>query len=815
MGGGCTPDSNVPAADEELAAIAVDPISFALDLEGGEQTVSVTSNGAWAATCLESDVVVTPATGSGNGTVTVTVPASAARNFVVTFTASKQTLVAGTDMVTTTTASAEVAVSQNAGGVNMDDFLFYEKCGDDVEKIGSNWPYVDQFTGWSKEGNAAANVVYSGKNASVRASGTNYQPTEDAVGVTGQPYLFLNKVPADAYFVIEDLAVTGGSNYIFTYNVSCQNGYSGTPTFATVDNSLVHLELGYDGETWDAVDCEFVANGGNGWYAATAEFKVAADATKLYARFTYEAPAKNGGGRFDDFKLVAGGDGAELAPEADPVTEATIAEIEVAGKYIVKNAWAVATYAYGCLLTDATGKYILAYNPTETPAVGEVVNIEGAVSAYAGFLQFGAGGVVTKTGETKTVTNPTAEVLDGAALDAWLTAPVIKYVEYTGTLAISSGKYYNVTVEGAATAQGAVQYPDDTLKAQLTELDGKNIKVTGYLIGISSSKYANTMATSVEEVTAVEPEPTPTAKTLPYAETFNASQGDFTFNNVLLPEGSTYVWKWDSYNNAGYMKASAFIGSAKASESWLVSPEVSLAGATAPELKFSHTHKFAGTASNELTLWVKESSAADWTQVVIPNYGTNNDYNYVDNALDLSAYAGKTIQVAFKYVSSTSAAATWQVKDFSIAEKSAAVEPEQPIVNGKEVTVQTNGGDGTNKDSWTFTTDPVTIVVATGNHTTMPRCDADYVRVYGTADKHNTYTVSSAKKIYKIVADCPSESYAKAMAESAITTAGNVAVNATYSGATATITIADGAESIELQPSAQFRTKSVVVTYVE
>lgn len=508
-GGGCTPDNNGPAADEELAAIAVNPESFALDLEGGEQTVSVTSNGAWAATCLESDVVVSPATGSGNGTVTITVPAASTRNFVVTFTASKQTLVAGTDMVTTTTASAEVAVSQNAGGVNMGDFLYYEKCGDDVEKDGNYWPYVDQFAGWSKEGEAAANVVYSGKNASVRASGVNYQPTEDAVGVTGQPYAFLNKVPAEAYFVIENIAVTGGSNYIFTYNVSCQNGYSGTPTFATVDNSLVHLELGYDGESWDAVDCTFAANGGNGWYAATAEFKVAADATKLYARFTYEAPASNGGGRFDDFKLVTGGNGAELAPEVATATEATIAEIAVAGDYIVKNAWAVATYAYGCLLTDASGAYILAYNPTETPAVGEVVNIEGAVSEYGSFLQFGAGSVVTKTGETKTVTHPTAEVMDGAALDSWLETPVIKYVEYTGTLAISSGKYYNVTVAGAATAQGSIQYPDDTLKATLTELDGKNIKVTGYLIGKSSSKYTSTMAVSVEEVAGTTPEPEP------------------------------------------------------------------------------------------------------------------------------------------------------------------------------------------------------------------------------------------------------------------------------------------------------------------
>ena len=123
--------------------------------------------------------------------------------------------------------------------------------------------------------------------------------------------MFLNKVPASAHFVIENIAVTGGSNYIFTYNAQCQNGYSGSPTFANVDGSLIHLELGYDGVNWDAVDCTYTPNGGNGWYAVKTEFKVKADATVLYARFTYEAPASNGGGRFDDFKLVEGGNGAE------------------------------------------------------------------------------------------------------------------------------------------------------------------------------------------------------------------------------------------------------------------------------------------------------------------------------------------------------------------------------------------------------------------------------------------------------------------------------------------------------------------------
>ena len=426
---------------------------------------------------------------------------------MVKFDVSKQTLIAGTDMVSTTKASAEVTVSQNATGTDANDYLFYENCGDDVEKNSEGyWPYIDQFEGWNPQGDIAAGVKYTGKNASVRASGGNYQPTADAVGVSGQPYVFLNKVPAEAYFVIEDLAVTGGANYIFTFNVSCQNGYSGTPSFATVDNSLVHLELGYDGENWDAVECTYAANGGNGWYAATAQFKVAADATKVYARFSYEAPASNGGGRFDDFKFVEGGTGAELAPEAPVVNQATIADITAAGNYTVKGAWAVATYANGCLLTDNSGAYILAYNPTVTPAVGEVVDIEGAVSAYAGLLQFGAGAVVTKTGETKTVTHPTAEVLDGAKMDAYLGTPVIKYVEYSGVLSISSGKYYNVTVPGASTSQGSVAYPDDALKTTLTSLDGKGIKVTGYLIGATSSKYVNTMAVSVEETTVEMPE---------------------------------------------------------------------------------------------------------------------------------------------------------------------------------------------------------------------------------------------------------------------------------------------------------------------
>ena len=196
-----------------------------------------------------------------------------------------------------------------------------------------------------------------------------------------------------------------------------------------------------------------------------------------------------------------------------PVTIADILTVG-AGTYKVENAWAVATYANGALLIDASGALILAFKPSEAIAVGEVVNIQGNVSAYAGLLQFGQGATVTKTGETKSVTHPTAEVMNGAALDAYLTAPAVKYVEYEGTLSVSTNSsgtttYYNVTIDGATTAIGSVQYPTEDIKAQLATLDGKSIKVTDYLIGVSSSKYTNTMAIAVEESEAPETPETP------------------------------------------------------------------------------------------------------------------------------------------------------------------------------------------------------------------------------------------------------------------------------------------------------------------
>ena len=244
----------------------------------------------------------------------------------------------------------------------------------------------------------------------------------------------------------------------------------------------------------------------------------------------------------------------------------TIAEVIAAG---VGNAMTrgtvVATYSRGFLLGDGTG-YILVYQGSDKGIVaGEVVTVSGATSEYGGLLQFGTSPVVEKTGTTEVVVHPNVITMDGAAMDAYLSAQSIQYVEYTGTLTVS-GSYYNVAVDGAATALGSIQYPKTNF---VVAESGDVVKVTGYTIGVSNSsgspKYVNTMAVSVEVVEggATDPEEpetpeipeepeTPGSVTAPCYVKVTSAPADWSGKYLIVYEDGTdaYVFKaLESANN--------------------------------------------------------------------------------------------------------------------------------------------------------------------------------------------------------------------------------------------------------------------------
>ena len=170
-----------------------------------------------------------------------------------------------------------------------------------------------------------------------------------------------------------------------------------------------------------------------------------------------------------------------------------------------------------------------------------------------------------------------------------------------------------------------------------------------------------------------------------FFESFAAGKGDFTIEDKTLPEGLTYVWYEDTqYKN---MKASAFKDQVKyASESWLVSPEVDLTSATAAYLLFEHTGKYFGTMADEATVYARKA-AGEWAKLTIPTYMSGNDWTFVSSgAIDLKDYVGGKMQFAFKYVSTSDAAGTWEIKNVCVSPTT-------------ESTGGNNGGDNTGGDN--------------------------------------------------------------------------------------------------------------------
>lgn len=158
---------------------------------------------------------------------------------------------------------------------------------------------------------------------------------------------------------------------------------------------------------------------------------------------------------------------------------------------------------------------------------------------------------------------------------------------------------------------------------------------------------------------------TPEGTTI-FEESFATSQGDFTIENYKLPEGGSYVWKWDSEYK--YMKASAFISGAKASEAWLISPEVNLTNYNNITLTFDNilNHLNGATADKYVTVQVKETSSDTWTKVNVEGYGNGSSWDKSSASADLNAFSGKKIQFAFKYTSDTSVAPTWEVYNIKV-----------------------------------------------------------------------------------------------------------------------------------------------------
>lgn len=158
-----------------------------------------------------------------------------------------------------------------------------------------------------------------------------------------------------------------------------------------------------------------------------------------------------------------------------------------------------------------------------------------------------------------------------------------------------------------------------------------------------------------------------------FSESFASSKGEFIILDTNLPNNLTYIWKHDSKYG---MCAGAYVNSkAYESESWLISPTISLKRCTSAYAAYEHAAKFQNGAENRgITIWAAINPRTDsiiideWTQLVVPTYPTKGTWNfYPTGQISLHAFAGQeNIRIAIRYNSTTQAADTYEMKNFSV-----------------------------------------------------------------------------------------------------------------------------------------------------
>ncbi len=346
---------------------------------------------------------------------------------------------------------------------------------------------------------------------------------------------------------------------------------------------------------------------------------------------------------------------------------------------------------------DASGAIIIAINGSGLSGylpVGQeiLVNLKGLyIGSYKKLPQIG--GVNTKLSDgslgigkiERAVWNEHFKILNPGEADASTVVPEeFDQTKLTDAAYMDAnvGKLMTLKKVKFASANGTNVWAPDDSNTSLELIDaetGKKISSSNLVVRNSGySKFANEVVPKgVFDITGIFTRYNNTwqivlrstddlkSVVLAYiSELFDASQGNFTIDNIKLADGVEFVWKWAS---AAYgMKASGYVnGSKQELQSRLKSPAIDLKSAKSAKLMFDQAINFASDMKQECKVQIS-TDGKTWTDLDVQGYPTENSWTFVSSTADLTKYCGKTIYIGFLYSSTPTSAPTWEVKNFAV-----------------------------------------------------------------------------------------------------------------------------------------------------
>lgn len=298
------------------------------------------------------------------------------------------------------------------------------------------------------------------------------------------------------------------------------------------------------------------------------------------------------------------------------------------------------------------------------------------------------GGETPKGDGTQAKPYSVAEAIKAATGEAWVKGVIVGFMESTDeadfpvfTLSESDSIKTNVIIADTITETEVIMpinLPVGDVRQLVNLVDNKDNLGKGILLYGTITKYfdmtgvRNTVYVKVGENEAGV---IPGAGLFSY--TFSSSLGEFTEYSVIGDQ------KWAIDEKYGYVTISGYVNEQNLeNEDWLISPKIALDKVDAAKMTIDHVIRYSGNAMTDCTVWVSEDyesgnpNNATWNQIPT-SFKDGEDWTINTSAeMNLTPYCGKSIRVAFKYVSKQKAG-TWEIKTVLIEEGHAAEDPNQ------------------------------------------------------------------------------------------------------------------------------------------
>lgn len=304
--------------------------------------------------------------------------------------------------------------------------------------------------------------------------------------------------------------------------------------------------------------------------------------------------------------------------------------------------------------------------------------------AYAETEPIASGGTANRNSSDMTTTRASAPTPNASAVYRYY-ATTAKWEAYT-----SASAKIALLQPDDYTAMGStyVSKPSETLPIYLKQnypyakknavmavvyYADKKLKIAATEFIYDGANWIQTTVSTPSVIVFLKSQSVWTEAKVYYSSSFlNGEDGGFVVQDIEL-SGLKSIWQLDKDHG---WKGSGYSESNKETESWLVSPEISLKKSAAPALKFDIAINYLkdGELTNYFNVMIStdydgDVTKAKWTELAVNGLPKGNSWDFSTvTPVDLSAYKDQNIRIAFRYRSDVTAATTTEIKNMSIQE---------------------------------------------------------------------------------------------------------------------------------------------------